>query len=85
MYYDIPVGIYVVETSPFSAAERAGIRTGDVIVEVNGVKVKTMDELNKEKEKHKAGDSVVITVIRGQETMEIPLVLQEDKPQLPQE
>lgn len=85
MYYDIPVGIYVVETSPFSAAERAGIRTGDVIVEVNGVKVKTMDELNKEKEKHKAGDSVVITVIRGEETMEIPLVLQEDKPQLPQE
>ncbi len=85
MYYGIPVGIYVVEASPYSAAERAGIKTGDVIVEFNGVKVETMDELNKEKEKYLAGDTVVLTVIRNEESMQIPLVLQEDKPQLPTE
>ncbi len=83
-YYDIPVGIYVKETTLYSAAERAGIKTGDVIVEINGIKVKTVDELNEEKEKHKAGDTVVLTVNRNGEIMQIPLTLQEDKPQLPQ-
>ncbi len=80
LYYDIPVGIYVVETSPYSAAERAGIKTGDVIVEFNGVQVKTVNELNQEKEKHLAGDTVQLTVIREGRTIQIPLTLQEDKP-----
>ena len=39
-----------------------------------------MDELNTEKEKHLAGDTVTITVVRGVETLDISLVLQEDKP-----
>lgn len=79
-YYNIPVGIYVLELTPYSAAERAGVRTADVITEFNGKKVTTIDELNREKEKHKAGDTVTLTVIRGTQTMEISLVLQEDKP-----
>ncbi|MBE7018593.1 MAG: PDZ domain-containing protein [Ruminococcaceae bacterium] len=80
IYYDIPVGIYVVETSPYSAAERAGIKTGDVITAIDGVKITTVDELNTEKEKHQAGETVVLTVIRGTETKQISLTLQEDKP-----
>ena len=83
-YYDVPVGIYVVELTPYSAAERAGIKIGDVIVGFNGVTVKTVDELNTEKEKHVAGDTVELTVIRGDETLQVPLVLQEDKPMLPE-
>ena len=79
-YYDLPVGIYVVETSPYSAAERAGIKTGDVITAIDGVEISTVDELNTEKEKHQAGDTVVLTVVRGTETMKISLTLQEDKP-----
>ena len=83
-YYDIPVGIYVVETSPYSAAERAGIKPGDVIVAFDGVKVKTMDELNTEKEKHLAGDTVELTVIREGKELKISLTLQEDRPLAPQ-
>ncbi len=79
-YYGIPVGIYVLELTPYSAAEKAGIKTGDVITEVDGVKVETIDELNAEKEKHKAGDSVTLTVLRGSDTLKIKLTLQEDKP-----
>ena len=84
MYYDIPVGIYVVETSPYSAAERAGIKTGDVITAIDGVTIKTVDELNTEKEKHQAGETVTLTVIREGETFQVPLILQEDKPAMPQ-
>lgn len=79
-YYGIPVGIYVLELTPYSAAERAGIKTGDVITAIDGVEVTTIDELNLEKEKHKAGDSVTLTVIRGSDTLQIKLKLQEDKP-----
>ena len=56
-YYNIPVGIYVSQISPYSAAERAGIRIGDVIIEFNGEKVATVDELNEKKEAFKVGDS----------------------------
>ena len=79
-YYDVPVGVYVVEASAYSAAERAGIKAGDVIIAFNGVEVTTMDELNAEKEKHKAGDTVALTVIREGRPLEISLTLQEDKP-----
>ena len=79
-YYGIPVGIYVLELTPYSAAEKAGIKTSDVITEIDGVKVETIDELNAEKEKHKAGDRVTLTVIRGEDTLKIKLTLQEDKP-----
>ncbi len=84
VYYDIPVGVYVVETSPYSAAERAGIKTGDVIVAFDGVKVLTMDELNTEKEKHLAGDTVELTVIREGKELKISLTLQEDRPLAPE-
>lgn len=79
-YYGIPVGIYVLELTPYSAAEKAGIKTSDVITEIDGVKVETIDELNAEKEKHQAGDRVTLTVIRGEDTLKIKLTLQEDKP-----
>ncbi len=79
-YYGIPVGVYVLELTPYSAAEKAGIKTSDVIIEIDGVKIETIDELNQEKEKHKAGDTVTLTVIRGEDTLKIPLTLQEEKP-----
>ncbi|MBO5409085.1 MAG: trypsin-like peptidase domain-containing protein [Clostridia bacterium] len=79
-YYGIPVGVYVLELTPYSAAEKAGIKTSDVITEIDGVKIETIDELNTEKEKHKAGDSVTLTVIRGEDTIKVKLTLQEEKP-----
>ena len=79
-YYGIPVGVYVLELTPYSAAEKAGIKTSDVITEIDGVKIKTIDELNEEKEKHKAGDTVTLTVIRGEDTLKVKIKLQEEKP-----
>lgn len=79
-YYGIPIGIYVLELTPYSAAEKAGIKIGDVITGIDGVPVETIEELNREKEKHKAGDVVTLTVIREDDTIKIKLVLQEDKP-----
>lgn len=79
-YYNIPVGIYVSQISPYSAAERAGIRIGDVIVEFNGEKVTTVDELNAKKETFKVGDIITLTYIRDGETRKADLKLTEEKP-----
>ena len=79
-YYNIPVGIYVTQVSPYSAAELAGILPGDVVVKFNGEEVKTIDGLNEKKEKFKVGDRVTLTVIRNGETKNFDLKLTEEKP-----
>ena len=80
--YDIPVGVYVAEVSPYSSAERAGIKYGDVIIKINGITVTTIEELNMEKENFKAGDTVSITFVREGEEATVEMLLQEEKPQL---
>ena len=70
-------GIYVKAVDDFSAAEKAGIKTGDVIVKADGQDAKTMDELNKIKNSHNIGDEIKITVNRGGQEKELTLTLGE--------
>lgn len=79
-YYRIPEGIYVIETEPFSGAERAGIKPGDVIIKCNGTAVKTVNELNEIRDQHKAGDTITLTISRNGNEMDVPVTLTEDKP-----
>ncbi|MGE4283783.1 MAG: S1C family serine protease [Clostridia bacterium] len=77
--YDLPVGIYVVQVTPFSGAETAGIKEGDVVIKVNGRAITTMEELNHEKDKFKAGDTIEIVVVRQGETKTVKVKLTEEK------
>ena len=70
-------GVYVVSVEEFSAAEKAGIRAGDVIVKADGTDVKTMDELNAVKNTHNIGDQMTIVVNRNGEEKELTLTLQD--------
>jgi len=74
---NLVVGIYVQSIDDFSAAEKAGLRIGDVITAINGTKIKTMDELNEIKNKKQIGDSVNLTVYRNGGYKEITVTLQE--------
>ena len=71
-------GIYVVKVEEFSAAEKAGIEIGDVIVKFDGEEVKTMNELNNLKNTHEVGDEVTVVVNRNGEEKELQLVLGDD-------
>lgn len=82
-YYKIPEGIYVTGVTEFSGAETAGVKPGDVIIKCNGETVKTTAELNAIRDKHKAGDSIVLTISRSGETKEITVILTEEKPDAP--
>ena len=71
------VGVYVKSIEDFSAAEKAGLKPGDVIVEFDGKKIKTMDELNEIKNSHKIGDELKIKVNRNNEDKELTIILGE--------
>ena len=70
-------GIYVKAVDDFSAAEKAGIKIGDVIIEADGTKITTMDELNSIKNKHSIGDEMKIKVNRNGQEKELTLTLGE--------
>lgn len=58
-------GVYVAEVVNNSAAQKAGIQAGDVIVKVGNDKVSTMSDLNKALYQYSLGDKSEITVNRG--------------------
>ena len=70
-------GIYVKAIDDFSAAEKAGVKIGDVIIEADGTKISTMDELNSIKNKHSIGDEMKIKVTRDGQEKELTLTLGE--------
>jgi len=75
--YKLVVGVYVKSVEDFSAAEKAGIKAGDVIVEAEGKKITKMDELNEIKNSHKIGDEIKIKVNRNGEEKELTVTLGE--------
>jgi len=78
--YNMPEGIYVLEVSPFSGAEKAGFKVSDVIIKADGTNILTIDQLNKARDKHKAGETMTFDVIREGQTKTFKVVLGEEKP-----
>lgn len=72
---DIQEGIYIIDVTEFSAAEKAGVNRGDLIISFDETRVKTVDELNKLKEEHKEGDVVKITVLRDKKEVTLNIKL----------
>lgn len=70
-------GVIVTNVDRGSPAERAGIKRGDVIVEVNGVKVRNLDNARKAIFGSKVGDSLSFTIIRGGKRIEVKLKVEE--------
>jgi len=73
--YAMPMGVYIREVSEFSAAERAGLRTGDIIVEFAGEKVTCADDLNAIKAKQTSGDTVPVKIDRNGKEVVLELVV----------
>lgn len=74
---NLTVGIYVKTLENFSAAEKAGVKVGDVIIAADGQEIETMDELNEIKNSKEIGDKMTLTIWRDGETQDIEVTLQE--------
>lgn len=73
--YSMPVGVYVREVSEMSAAERAGLQKGDIIVEFAGKTVENADDLNAIKAEQTSGDTVSIKIDRNGKEMTLDIVI----------
>jgi serine protease Do len=64
--FNLPVesGIYIVKVVPGGPSAKGGVRDGDVILEVNGKKIETAQNLKEIMKKKKIGEEVTLLVIR---------------------
>ena len=74
-YFDLPSaeGVVVRDVIQGSPAAKAGIRRGDLIIEIDRKQIKEADDLKNEILKRKVGDTVSLLIYRGKESQIIKL------------
>ncbi|MGB8012816.1 MAG: trypsin-like peptidase domain-containing protein [Terriglobales bacterium] len=90
-------GLLIVQAVQGGSADRAGLRGGteraylgntpimiggDLIVAIDGEKVDSQQVLAQVMNKHRAGDTVKVTIFRGKKKLEVPVVLGEARDQV---
>jgi S1-C subfamily serine protease len=90
-------GLLIVQAVPGGSADRAGLRGGseraylgnipimiggDQIVAIDGEKIESQQTLAQIMNKHRAGDTVKVTIFRGKKQVEVPVVLGEARDQV---
>lgn len=68
-------GIYVIEVRKDLPADKAGIESGDVIIEVDGQRISKRDVLMDVMKKHEPGDKLTVIVLRDGEKKKLKLEL----------
>ena len=68
-------GLYVVEVTEFSSAEKAGLKAGDIIVKADGNRITTFDEFKEIKNAKEEGDDISLEVVRNGESKTINVTL----------
>jgi len=58
-------GVFVNNVTEGGAAQKAGIKTGDIILKVKGVEVNSTPELQEQIGQYRPGDQITITILRG--------------------
>lgn len=73
---DLPQGAYVQQVIPGSSADKAGVKAGDVITQVDGQKIGDKNQLSTTLAKKKVGDVITITLFRENQTQEVKAILE---------
>ncbi len=80
-YYHLPVGVYVYSIEEGSAAEKAGLKEGDIITAIDGTELESITELKSRLKEFTAGDTAILSVYRsdenGAETLELTVTFDE--------
>jgi S1-C subfamily serine protease len=90
-------GLLIVQAVPGGSADRAGLHGGteraylgntpimiggDLIVAIDGEKIETQQHLAQMMNRHRAGDTVKVTIFRGKKQLEVSVVLGEAREQV---
>src|SRR5688572_23335706 len=73
-------GVLVSQVSEGSAADRAGIKAGDVIISINNQPIKSNSELRNAIGLSRIGDKLDVALIRDRKPLRVTAVITEDKP-----
>ena len=76
-YLGVSKGVFVKDVLKDSAAEKAGIMVGDIIISIEDEEVATVYELNEVKQRYNIGDTVKIVIDRKGEKMTVNVQLQD--------
>ncbi|MFY1027634.1 serine peptidase [Actinobacillus seminis] len=76
---DVQQGAFVSEVLPNSAAEKAGIKAGDIITAINGQKLATFAELRAKIATSGAGKEIELTYLRDGKSNNVKVILQSDE------
>lgn len=68
-------GVYIPEVINGGAADKAGIKEGDVLLSVNGIAVNKASELQEQISKYHPGDKVKVILLRGGKSKEVDVIL----------
>lgn len=80
-YYGMPLGVYVDSVSKGSAADKAGLQTGDIITAVDEYTVEDYNDLKKALRQFSAFETAELTVYRAGEELHLSITFDEAKPQ----
>lgn len=72
-------GVYVSDLTDGSGALAAGIKKGDVIVSIDGKKLRTMSELQELIAQHRPGDKVNVTLLRDRKEKNLKVELKNSR------
>jgi S1-C subfamily serine protease len=67
--------VYVASINEGSAAEKAGLKQGDVITAINGISVYSSSELQEQVARYRPGDKIKVTYIRGEKSYDAEATL----------
>lgn len=76
--YNMVNGAYIVSVEENSPAEKAGLKVGDIVVELNGDKVESANGLVSAKRDFKSGESATIKVWRSGEYIDMTITFGEE-------
>jgi len=78
-YYRLPVdyGAIIMDIVKNGPADKAGIKRGDIIIEFNGEKITTADDLVVRVMRCKVGDRIKLGIARGDQRLTIEVTLEE--------
>ncbi|WP_058486445.1 S1C family serine protease [Defluviitalea phaphyphila] len=82
--YEVPVGVLVREVQPGSAAYIGGLKAGDIIIEFDGEKITSMEQLAEIISNHEVGDKVTVKFVRDGAWKKTITVILQDKSELTQ-
>ena len=72
---NIVKGVYVMQVLQGTPAQEAGIQRGDIIVQIDGKDITTMEELNEIKNAKNIGDTITLKINRAGKEIEVKVTL----------